>query len=224
MTLFTGIVPLYGSSLLYVGPVGVVWGWVVVTFFTWFVGFAMAEICSSFPVSSFFPLCSDALMILGILVYLLAFLFYLLLLCALANLVQDSPLRSEDCISWALCSFVWSLRLHLHRMVKCLCLAAFVFLSSSHDCFIQQTTGSLYFWAAHLSGPRWGPLASWICAWLEAIGLIAGVGTQVFSVCPLSFIIGSQLWCTLEKIIGFLCILIITTILWIEYFWVHWMW
>ncbi len=51
VTLFTGIVPLYGSSLMYAGPVGVVWGWVVVTFFTWFVGFAMAEICSSFPVS-----------------------------------------------------------------------------------------------------------------------------------------------------------------------------
>ncbi len=51
ITLFTGIVPLYGSSLMYAGPVGVVWGWVVVTFFTWFVGFAMAEICSSFPVS-----------------------------------------------------------------------------------------------------------------------------------------------------------------------------
>jgi hypothetical protein len=50
MTLFTGIVPLYGRSLLYAGPVGMVWGWVVVTFFTWFVGFAMAEICSSFPV------------------------------------------------------------------------------------------------------------------------------------------------------------------------------
>jgi amino acid transporter len=27
-----------------------IWGWVVVTFFTWFVGIAMAEICSSFPV------------------------------------------------------------------------------------------------------------------------------------------------------------------------------
>ena len=52
MTLFTGIVPLYGSSLLYVGPAGLVWGWVVVSFFTWFVGFAMAEICSSFPVSN----------------------------------------------------------------------------------------------------------------------------------------------------------------------------
>ncbi|KAH9549578.1 hypothetical protein CY35_10G027600 [Sphagnum magellanicum] len=92
MTLFTGIVPLYGRSLLYAGPVGMVWGWVVVTFFTWFVGFAMAEICSSFP-----------------------------------------------------------------------------------------ATGSLYFWAAHLAGPRWGPLASWICAWLGVIGLIARIGTQAYA-------------------------------------------
>ncbi len=46
--------------------------------------------------------------------------------------------------------------------------------------WMVQTTGSLYFWAAHLAGPRWGPLASWVCAWLEAIGLIAGIGTQVF--------------------------------------------
>lgn len=44
---------------------------------------------------------------------------------------------------------------------------------------IQQTTGSLYFWAAHLAGPKWGPFASWCCAWLETIGLIAGIGTQV---------------------------------------------
>ncbi|CAM6094876.1 unnamed protein product [Calypogeia fissa] len=92
MTLFTGIVPLYGSSFADAGPVGVVWGWVIVAFFTWFVGFAMAEICSSFP-----------------------------------------------------------------------------------------TTGSLYFWAAHLAGPKYGPLASWVCAWLEAIGLIAGIGTQAYA-------------------------------------------
>jgi amino acid transporter len=44
--------PLYGSSLQYAGPAPLVWGWVVVTFFTWFVGIAMAEICSSFPVLS----------------------------------------------------------------------------------------------------------------------------------------------------------------------------
>ncbi|KAI0507931.1 hypothetical protein KFK09_014059 [Dendrobium nobile] len=92
VTLFTGITPLYGSSLLYAGPASLVWGWVVVSFFTWFIGIAMAEICSSFP-----------------------------------------------------------------------------------------TTGSLYFWAAHLAGPLWGPFASWCCAWLETIGLIAGIGTQAYA-------------------------------------------
>ncbi|XP_024522017.1 amino-acid permease BAT1 homolog isoform X1 [Selaginella moellendorffii] len=92
MTLFTGITPLIGPSYAYFGPAATVWGWVIVTFFTWFIGFAMAEICSSFP-----------------------------------------------------------------------------------------TTGSLYFWAAHLAGPRWGPLSSWYCAWLEAIGLIAAIGTQAYA-------------------------------------------
>ncbi|XP_040997070.1 amino-acid permease BAT1 homolog [Juglans microcarpa x Juglans regia] len=91
MALFIGT-PLYGSSLLYAGPASMIWGYVVVTFFTWFVGFAMAEICSSFP-----------------------------------------------------------------------------------------TTGSLYFWAAHLAGPRWGPFASWCCAWLETIGVISGIGASAYS-------------------------------------------
>jgi len=49
MAFFVGT-PLYGPSLLYAGPASLIWGYVVVTFFTWFVGFAMAEICSSFPV------------------------------------------------------------------------------------------------------------------------------------------------------------------------------
>ncbi|XP_020253795.1 amino-acid permease BAT1 homolog [Asparagus officinalis] len=52
------------------------------------------------------------------------------------------------------------------------------------------TTGSLYFWAAHLAGPVWGPFASWCCAWLETIGLVAGIGTQAYA--------GSQ---TLQSII-----------------------
>ncbi|KAB1220995.1 hypothetical protein CJ030_MR3G007489 [Morella rubra] len=91
MAIFIGT-PLYGPTLLYAGPASMIWGYVGVTFFTWFVGFAMAEICSSFP-----------------------------------------------------------------------------------------TTGSLYFWAAHLAGPRWGPFASWCCAWLEIIGLIAGIGAQAYS-------------------------------------------
>ncbi|XP_004290911.1 PREDICTED: amino-acid permease BAT1 homolog [Fragaria vesca subsp. vesca] len=91
MSVFTGT-PLYGQSLHYAGPATLIWGWLVVTFFTWFVGIAMAEICSSFP-----------------------------------------------------------------------------------------TTGSLYFWAAHLAGPRWGPFASWCCAWLEIIGLTTAIGAQAYS-------------------------------------------
>lgn len=49
MAIFIGT-PLYGPTLLYAGPASMIWGYVGVTFFTWFVGFAMAEICSSFPV------------------------------------------------------------------------------------------------------------------------------------------------------------------------------
>jgi amino acid permease len=61
MTLFTGITPLYGSSLQYTGPASLVWGWVIVSFFTWFVGIAMAEICSSFPVRTPTTPCSPSL-------------------------------------------------------------------------------------------------------------------------------------------------------------------
>ncbi|EPS63601.1 hypothetical protein M569_11182, partial [Genlisea aurea] len=91
VNLFVAI-PLYGPTLQYAGPASMIWGWIVVSFFTWFVALAMAEICSSFP-----------------------------------------------------------------------------------------TTGSLYFWSAHLAGPKWGPFASWCCAWLETIGLISAIGTQAYT-------------------------------------------
>ena len=53
MAVFSGT-PLYGPSLLYVSPASLIWEWVVVSFFTWFVGLALAEICSSFPVCFLF--------------------------------------------------------------------------------------------------------------------------------------------------------------------------
>ena len=53
IAVFSGT-PLYGPSLRYAGPASLIWGWVVVTFFTWFVGLALAEICSSFPVCFLF--------------------------------------------------------------------------------------------------------------------------------------------------------------------------
>ncbi|KAF2291342.1 hypothetical protein GH714_023038 [Hevea brasiliensis] len=52
MAVFTGT-PLYGTSLLYAGPASMIWGWLAVTFFTWFVGIAMADICSSSPDPSY---------------------------------------------------------------------------------------------------------------------------------------------------------------------------
>eukprot|EP00475_Leptophrys_vorax_P006764 TRINITY_DN14228_c0_g1_i1.p1 TRINITY_DN14228_c0_g1~~TRINITY_DN14228_c0_g1_i1.p1 ORF type:complete len:617 (+),score=42.75 TRINITY_DN14228_c0_g1_i1:337-2187(+) len=36
------------------------------------------------------------------------------------------------------------------------------------------TAGSLYFWAAALAGPKYGPLASFITGWMEFIGLAVG--------------------------------------------------
>ncbi|KAL3695805.1 hypothetical protein R1sor_009881 [Riccia sorocarpa] len=101
--LFAGIL-LYGPSFAYTGPVGLVWGWFIVSFFTGFIGLALAEICSSFS---------------------------------------------------GMCMCLWASE--------------------------NLTTGSLYFWTAHLAGPRYGPFASWVCAWLEIVGLIAGAGTQAYS-------------------------------------------
>ncbi|PIA47619.1 hypothetical protein AQUCO_01400325v1 [Aquilegia coerulea] len=130
MAIFPGT-PLYGASLLYAGPASLVWGFLVVSFFTSIVGIAMAEICSSFP-----------------------------------------------------------------------------------------TTGSLYFWAAHLSGPKWGPFASWCCAWMETIGVVGGIAAQAFSATQMLQII--ILLCTGTNKDGgyfaprwvFLCMYIALVIIW----------
>ncbi|CAI5513588.1 unnamed protein product [Closterium sp. Naga37s-1] len=38
-------------------------------------------------------------------------------------------------------------------------------------CSSLPTSGSLYFWAASLSPPRWKPLVAWVTVWLEVIAL-----------------------------------------------------
>ncbi|CAI7893646.1 unnamed protein product [Closterium sp. NIES-53] len=38
-------------------------------------------------------------------------------------------------------------------------------------CSSFPTSGSLYFWAASLSPPRWKPLVAWVTVWLEVIAL-----------------------------------------------------
>ncbi|GAQ80863.1 amino acid transporter protein [Klebsormidium nitens] len=57
---------------------------------------------------------------------------------------------------------------------------SFVALAMAEICSSYPTTGSLYFWAAHLAGPAWGPFAAWLTAWLEAVGLTVSVGAQSF--------------------------------------------
>ncbi|CAI5972407.1 unnamed protein product [Closterium sp. NIES-64] len=42
------------------------------------------------------------------------------------------------------------------------------------------TAGSLYFWAAALAGPKYGPFAAWITGWLEFVGVSVGVGGVAF--------------------------------------------
>lgn len=51
ISVLTGITTLYNSGLRFGGPVSLVYGWFVAGFFTLFVGFSMAEICSSYPTS-----------------------------------------------------------------------------------------------------------------------------------------------------------------------------
>ncbi|XP_044380427.1 uncharacterized protein LOC125537789 isoform X2 [Triticum urartu] len=47
MTIFTGITSLYGSILQFVRPASLVRGWVIVSFFTWFIGVVMLGISPS---------------------------------------------------------------------------------------------------------------------------------------------------------------------------------
>jgi amino acid transporter len=41
----------------------------------------------------------------------------------------------------------------------------FVGLSMAEICSAFPTSGGLYFWSSQLSGPKWGPFASWITGW-----------------------------------------------------------
>ncbi|MEW5314028.1 MAG: hypothetical protein WDW38_005556 [Sanguina aurantia] len=52
ISIMTGITGTFGSTgLMYGGPVGIVYGWLLVSFFTIMVGLAMSEICSAYPTS-----------------------------------------------------------------------------------------------------------------------------------------------------------------------------
>ncbi|KAG2709437.1 hypothetical protein I3760_05G239500 [Carya illinoinensis] len=51
ISVLTGVTTLYNTGLKFGGPVSLAYGWLIAGTFTMFVGFSMAEICSSFPTS-----------------------------------------------------------------------------------------------------------------------------------------------------------------------------
>jgi amino acid transporter len=51
ISITSGISSLFSYGMITGGPVVMIWGWVIVCFFTFFVVFGMAEICSAYPTS-----------------------------------------------------------------------------------------------------------------------------------------------------------------------------
>ncbi|KAG0080707.1 hypothetical protein BGZ93_004304 [Podila epicladia] len=48
-SILSGLTPLYADALQSGGPMTVIWGWLLVSFFTLMIGLSLAEICSAFP-------------------------------------------------------------------------------------------------------------------------------------------------------------------------------
>ncbi|KAF5188094.1 Amino-acid permease bat1-like protein [Thalictrum thalictroides] len=51
ISVITGLTTTFNTGLTFGGPLTMVYGWLIAGFFTLFVGFSMAEICSSYPTS-----------------------------------------------------------------------------------------------------------------------------------------------------------------------------
>ena len=49
VSIISSLTVTFGNGLALGGPVCLTWGWLVVSFFTILIGFAMAEICSTYP-------------------------------------------------------------------------------------------------------------------------------------------------------------------------------
>ncbi|ORX57004.1 amino acid transporter [Hesseltinella vesiculosa] len=50
-SILSGLTPMWGDMMLMAGSVGVIWGWILVSIFTFGVGLSLAEICSAISVS-----------------------------------------------------------------------------------------------------------------------------------------------------------------------------
>lgn len=50
-SILSGLTPLWGDAMLAAGSIAVIWGWILVSIFTFGVGLSLAEICSAYPIT-----------------------------------------------------------------------------------------------------------------------------------------------------------------------------
>ncbi|KAI9480465.1 MAG: amino acid/polyamine transporter I [Benjaminiella poitrasii] len=50
-SILSGLTPMWGDAMLSGGSIAIIWGWILVSVFTFGVGLSLAEICSAYPVT-----------------------------------------------------------------------------------------------------------------------------------------------------------------------------
>lgn len=50
-SILSGLTPMWGDAMMSGGSIAIVWGWILVSIFTFGVGLSLAEICSAYPVT-----------------------------------------------------------------------------------------------------------------------------------------------------------------------------
>ncbi|KAI8975093.1 amino acid permease-domain-containing protein [Mycotypha africana] len=50
-SILSGLTPMWGDAMMSGGSIAVIWGWIIVSVFTFGVGLSLAEICSAYPVT-----------------------------------------------------------------------------------------------------------------------------------------------------------------------------
>jgi hypothetical protein len=131
VSVLTGLTGLYGLGLQYGGPVAVIWGWPLVSFFTMLVALRCgAGVAAWWPARmAGSQTASEAAQTVSAAAAPLACLPPLALPSAhLPCLPARPPARPPAC-------------------------------SMAEICSAYPTSGALYFWSAKLAGPRWAPLA-----------------------------------------------------------------
>ncbi|KAI9098892.1 amino acid/polyamine transporter I [Phlyctochytrium arcticum] len=87
-------------------------------------------------------------------------------------------------------------------------------LCMAEICSTYPTAGGLYYQAAKLGGPKWGPIFSWFEAWFNCMGQVAGASGSVLAAAQLLASMYSlthdDVAVSAEATFGIFCVLVIT--------------